>query len=398
MNKPRAVGALPLVLVVIATSVPLLLMLGVRSSCISNQSYPSPERWCFSEIPRLLFDEQLRDGRVPYLEPCTPSPIECDEYPPVTMFAMWAVSLIESGPTGYFMVAGVILVIAAVTTSVTLERLVGARALYFAAAPTLILYAFVNWDLLAVAAMVLGIVAYLRAKDVRAGSWLGVGTATKLLPGAFVPSIAADSRSRHRASTVIMAAVGAWLILNIGFAMGSFTSWAEFITFNASRGPDRDSLWYLVCARASVGPCLATSDINTISALLFVAISTTCWIVRRRLQPRAPMWSCGFVFLAVFFLTNKVYSPQYDLFLLPWFALAMPRIRLYMAFQVSSLLVAVTRFPITASNPWLDASLLLRDAALVCCIVAFVTLPGSEPDSDILRATAEADVSGLMVA
>ena len=36
--------------------------------------------------------------------------------------------------------------------------------------------------------------------------------------------------------------------------------------------------------------------------------------------------------IALFLLTDKVYSPQYGLWPLPWFALALPSLRLFVAF------------------------------------------------------------------
>ncbi len=46
----------------------------------------------------------------------------------------------------------------------------------------------------------------------------------------------------------------------------------------------------------------------------------------------------------MFLLSNKVYSPQYGLWLLPWFALVLPRLRLFLAFAIADVAVFVTRF------------------------------------------------------
>jgi hypothetical protein len=92
----------------------------------------------------------------------------------------------------------------------------------------------------------------------------------------------------------------------------------------------------------------------------------------------------------LFLVTNKVYSPQYGLWLLPLFALALPdlgRIRaiwLFVAFEVTDVAVFVTRF--TWFNVvqyggggapfWaFETAVLTRVAVLIVCLIAWVTGP-----------------------
>jgi hypothetical protein len=84
-----------------------------------------------------------------------------------------------------------------------------------------------------------------------------------------------------------------------------------------------------------------------------------------------------------------VYSPQYGLWLLPWFALALPNLRLFVAFEVADVAVFVTRFswfghlaaqsgdPAFAGYSGLPISafeiaILVRAVVLVACVVAWV--------------------------
>ena len=63
----------------------------------------------------------------------------------------------------------------------------GARALYFALAPTLLVYGTVNWDLVAVAFATAGLLLVLRSGATwRPASALGLGAATKLYPALLV--------------------------------------------------------------------------------------------------------------------------------------------------------------------------------------------------------------------
>jgi len=80
-----------------------------------------------------------------------------------------------------------------------------------------------------------------------------------------------------------------------------------------------------------------------------------------------------------------VYSPQYGLWLLPWFALVLPDLRLFLAFEAADVAVFVTRFAFFGHlagepNGWTDAfsigyfqiAVLVRAAILLACVVRFV--------------------------
>ena len=176
----------------------LVLGHALKAPCASggwsdNRQYT---RLCYSDIVHQLGTEQLRGGRLPYLDACADTPAECDEYPVLTMWTMRASAWV-SGPstTGFFYSSAILMAIAAFVIAFCLYMLVGDRVLYFVLAPTLALYATMNWDLLAVALAVGGTLAYLRRKDGRSGVLLGLGAAAKVFPCFW------SSRSSPAAST-----------------------------------------------------------------------------------------------------------------------------------------------------------------------------------------------------
>ncbi|MGH7419274.1 MAG: hypothetical protein ACREKB_15985, partial [Candidatus Rokuibacteriota bacterium] len=87
-----------------------------------------------------------------------------------------------------------------------------------------------------------------------------------------------------------------------------------------------------------------------------------------------------------FLLTNKVYSPQYGLWLLPWFALALPNLRLFAAFQAADVAVFLTRFSWFGRHTGIgglpigtfEIAVLVRAAVLVWCLAAWVRRGRSE--------------------
>jgi uncharacterized membrane protein len=347
--------------------------------------------YCYSDIVPLYGTEQLTGGRLPYLDACAPAEGECDEYPVLSMYAMRMAAWTSDGVSGFFYTNVVLLSIAAFVVLVCLYLLVGSRALYFAVAPTLLIYGFMNWDLLAVAFATAATLAYLNRRDVWAGALLGLGAAAKIYPALLLlPFVLGRFRDRQpdRGIHLAWAGAGAWVAVNLPFVLAAPKSWWEFFRFNAARPADWDSVWFIACNRVTGNLyCGHTRFINVASAVLFVAASVLLYRLRRRVVPDFPRWTFGFAIMVAFLLTNKVYSPQYGLWLLPWFALVLPDLRLFAAFEAADVAVFLTRFswfgrytdlgglPIGA----FEVAVLVRAAILVWCLVAWVRSREADP-------------------
>jgi uncharacterized membrane protein len=304
--------------------------------------------FCYTDIVPLLGSEQLTGGRMPYLDPCAAGATTCDEYPVLSMYAMRLAAWASNTLPGYFWANAILLSIAAAVVAVCLYLMAGGRALMFAAAPTLLLYAFMNWDLWAVAFATAATLAYLRRRDVPSGVLLGLGAAAKLYPALLViPFVLGRFRERRPDGGIHLAwaAAGTWLLANVPFALAAPRGWFKFFRFNAKRPADWDSLWFVVHDRLTGQMYFgATTAINAGSAALFVGLCVGLWLARRRVEPDFPRWTFGFPLVVAFLLTNKVYSPQYGLWLLPWFALALPGVRSFVVFEFADVAVFLTRF------------------------------------------------------
>jgi uncharacterized membrane protein len=367
-------------------------------------------RLCYTDIVPLLGTEQLGSGRLPYLDPCDQAaPGNCDEYPVLTMWTMrlaaWA-----SGPNlaGFFYANALLLWIAAFAIALCLYIMVGSRALYFALAPTLAIYATTNWDLIPVAFATAGTLAYLQRRDVWSGVLLGLGAAAKLYPALLVVAFVAGrfrGREPDRGIHLAWAAAGTWLAVNLPFALAGPSGWWEFFRFNSARTADWDSIWFLACESLSGQTCANTRLINLASAALFVGSVWFVWRLKVQRDPGFARWTLGFPILVLFLLTNKVYSPQYGLWLLPWFALALPSLRLFALFQAADVAVFVTRFSFFGTLGGLDdglagipfggfqVALLFRMVVLAVCVGAWVRRREPLPEP----ALAPADQGGVPV-
>jgi uncharacterized membrane protein len=393
-----AAGTLAFVL--IATAITLTLGALLRAPCAAGDWGDGRQyrRLCYTDIVPLLSSEHLQGNRLPYLNPCPPSAGQCDEYPVLTMYFMRVAAWLSGDRFGsYFWINAFLLAICAMLISLLLVRMVARRALYFALAPTLLIYAYVNWDLWPALLATAATYALLRDREAASGALLGMGAAAKAYPGLLVVPFAADRLHRRdgrpgkeRALVVVAWSGIAWVVLNLPFALASRSSWWTFFRFNAERPVDWDSLWFVACTRLHhAGSCSwSPRQVNAASLAAFVAVTAVVWGLRAYRDSGFPRWTLGFPILIAFLLTNKVYSPQYGIWLLPWFALALPSPWLFGLFQAADVAVFVTRFswfgrlaaetgdPAFAGYHGVtlggfQVALVIRAAILVACLVAW---------------------------
>ena len=386
----RAIG---LGTVLVCVGATLVLGAALKGPCLPPSGWSNGHQYtsyCYSDIVPLARSEQLAGGRLPYLDPCGPGTGECDEYPVLTMYAMRLAGWVSTSMAGFFWANAFLLSIAAFATAICVYLVAGRRALYFALAPTLLIYAFMNWDLIAGALATAATLAYVTRRDVWSGVLLGLGAAAKIYPALLVvPFVLGRFREREPDGGIHLAwaAAGTWLAVNLPFAIAAPRAWWEFFRFNATRPADWDSLWFIVHERLTGQAYFgATRAIDAGSAVLFVGLSALVWWLRRRVEPGFPRWTFGFPLLVVFLLTNKVYSPQYGVWLLPWFALALPRLPAFIAFEAADVAVFLTRFSYFArfsgfhgvSLGTFELAVVVRAVILVWCVAAWIRGPRTE--------------------
>lgn len=231
-------------------------------------------------------------------------------------------------------------------TAVLTVRTAGRRwsdGLMVAVAPGVILAGTINWDLWAVALLAWGMWTWSRGRPALAGVLFGLGAAMKLYPLLILgPLFILAVRSRRfgpflRATA---GAVGAWLAVNLPLMLTNWDAWAVFFTFSSERGPGLSSVWHAWdVTAAQAGWALVPED--SLSLLAYGTFAACCLGilllgVRVRHTPRLAQLT--FLVVAAFVLTNKVYSPQFVIWLIPLMALALPRWRDFWVWQVIEVL------------------------------------------------------------
>jgi uncharacterized membrane protein len=381
---------------------------------------------CYSDTVPLYGIEGIAGGAVPYRDPWIEGEgtdnekVRYMEYPVLTGFFQYANARITDAwqwlaarlplPTAlsvvvYFDITAVWLALAwlvAVWAVRSMRRNRPWDAALVALSPLVIVHAFTNFDTLAVACATGGMLALARRRPVLAGVLLGVGGAFKFYPMLLLlPVLLVGLRRRDipAAARTIGAAVAAFMLINLPVAVAFTPGWWEFFRLNQTRPADPDSLYFAVGYFTGWdgfdGPLAdgqAPVVLNAVSLALFVACCAGIAVLAWK-APRTPrIASLAFLVVASFLLVNKVWSPQYSLWLVPLAVLALPRWRLLLTWMLLDALVWVPRmfYYLTPANKglppdWFLGTVVVRDAmvVLLCVLVVRTVLrPSEDPVRD----------------
>ncbi|MFM7211546.1 MAG: glycosyltransferase family 87 protein [Actinomycetota bacterium] len=319
--------------------------------CMSN-GWISPDNYehlCYSDIPPLYGGRGFAEGSFPYLQ--TPSNGEILEYPVLTgvfmQIAAWITKAIiviapEAAPSLTFFVINAILLFPFFLMAVVCgARIVKARpwdAAMIALAPTIILAGLINWDFIPIGLVMWSLLLWSRRMEFWAGVLLGLAIAAKFYPlimlGPFLLLCLRAGRMREFGKLLVGTAL-AWLVVNLPFIIGNFDGWVHFYEFSRERGQDWGSIWYAITLWGL--PQIPPDMLNYVATgsflLLCAGIGALILFAPRR--PRLiPML---FLVVAAFAVTNKVYSPQYVMWLVPLAALARPKWRDFLIWQAAEI-------------------------------------------------------------
>lgn len=338
-----------------------------------------------SDMPGRFFAWKLEPGALPYLD-------RSIEYPVVIGYLGYVTSAIAGTATRFFVVNGFLNVGLAIAMTCLLYVRGGHRLWRWIAGAPLVLYAFHNWDLVAMVPAVVGLVAYTQGRDRLAGSSLAFGASAKVFPGLFLPPLIVMrwcSGDRRGAFRLGAWAAGVTVALNAPAALASPSGWWYPATFQGHRHATWGSVGFWILRAPGIHE-LARPDLaraaNMLAAGTLIAALTTLTVlaVRRRLDPLAVAASVT----AVFLLTNKIYSPNYDLWIVPFFVLLPLTRRHWWAFFVADLGIFTLVFgrfhglwDVAIVRETLPAFVALRAITLVWLIIVATRHPETETTS-----------------
>ncbi|NMO03484.1 hypothetical protein HH308_19910 [Gordonia sp. TBRC 11910] len=346
---------------------------------------------CYSDIMFLWVGRDINNHVFPYIN----GGIDASghlfggsvEYPVLSGMMMWLGAIGAHTDTGFFTHTVWLLVPFALAITVLLALLTRWWVLLWAASGPLVFYAFHNWELpvvftsvAAVAVMAWGASTSpstgerrmtLRNSAILASILLAIGFCLKLYPGFFVLPLAAyvltgggfaaakgvDASSARRALDwagaiwVAAAAAITVIVVQLPFMIGGFEGWKAAMTFQGKRRADVDtnSIWHwgfrFIVGRSHM------DTYNTLVGILSPLLILSAWCVAMYLgwkvyQRRGafPWIGVAAAMLAGFMVFHKVNSPQYMLWVLPFFVLLQIRWQVIGVYIVANLVLDMTIF------------------------------------------------------
>jgi hypothetical protein len=267
-----------------------------------------------SDVPHVFGLRGVRPWAPPYFDRVV-------EYPVIIGFTMYLMSFVGGGPLGFFLVGAVISGSLAIVVARTLMRRGSPHILRWVAGVPVLLFVFHNWDLLAIAPAVVGLVLYERDRDAPAGALIGLGAAAKLFPAAFLLPLAAVRVAQGRprdAVRLLSSAALVVLAINLPVLLAAPGRWWWTFSFQGSRPATWGSLWFYIVRLPGLHVFAAPSVANVLAIVaLGVGVAFVAFMAVRR---KLGAFEIGAAATAIFLLSNKVYSPVYDIWIVPFFA------------------------------------------------------------------------------
>jgi uncharacterized membrane protein len=439
----RAVFLTPLRVMFLITLVFLALGWSTKAPCLqSTGTGPGDQRvanWqnqrsyyelCYSDTVPLYGAELLSQGRFPYKS----SWVEKDadgkpqtrydgqpavrymEYPVLTGVYQYVSMALAKTYTAlsklialpvvaevvvFFDIAALGLAMAWLATVWATAGLAGRRvwdAALVGASPLVIFQMFTNFDALATALAIGGLLAWARRRPVVAGVLIGLGVAAKLYPVLLLgPLLVLGIRTGRLGELARTAAATAatWLVVNLPVMVLFPRGWSEFFRLNTRRGDDMDSLYNVVKSFTGwrgldpdLGFWQPPQMLNAVVAVLFLLCCAAIGYIALTAPRRPRLAQLAFLVVAAFLLTNKVWSPQFSLWLVPLGVLALPHRRILLAWMTIDAVVWVPRMYYLYGAPnrglpeqWFTAAVLARDfvvLALCALVIRQIYLPGED--------------------
>ncbi|GAA1823554.1 glycosyltransferase family 87 protein [Nesterenkonia flava] len=229
-------------------------------------------------------------------------------------------------------------------------------AVIVAVSPAIIFGIGINWDIWPAVALAGAVLAYQRGRLVWAGVLVGVGVSFKVYPLFLLGAVLVlmlrglwkrdtDVSPLHFVRLLAATAL-TWLVINGPAMLLNFEAWRLFYDFSAERGAGNSSLWHLwILLGDTFGPVDSLwtwgselfapapgedggAEMISFLSLTLFALSCAGVLILGLLAKNPPrMVQLLLLIVAAFMIFNKVYSPQFMLWLVPLIALAAPRIR-----------------------------------------------------------------------
>ncbi len=264
----------------------------------------------YSDIVSLYYRDKLIGRPRPFLD----YPFEYPVGLGLLVYGLNAVRRMQP----YFLWTSAFLAACGLAIAWLVPRFPRGRVWLLALSPALALYVNLNWDMWPVLLTVVALLLFVRGHDGWGAAVLTAAIWTKFFPLVILPLILAERarQGRWRAAGRIAGVFGlVSAVLNAPLLVARPSAWLYFFEQSRTRGREVN-LWNFFDRWK-----LTTAQINTLSlALLIAGLAVFTYMVWRGRENAFLPAACAA--LAWFFFVNKVYSPQYSLWIVALLAVA----------------------------------------------------------------------------
>jgi hypothetical protein len=240
------------------------------------------------------------------------------EYPALTGLIMWFFSFFVAPAqfawVDYFRLTASVQVLIYALTVYFIQKLANRKmAIIFAISPAVLYSLNRNWDIWAIATMLIAIYLFHKGKETQSAIWLAVSIAVKFFPlVALLPIGIFYLRNKRLKDGLRYLAItgGSWFLINLPFMLINFKGWLYFYEFSYERAIGSASFFEITnMAGLGVPSTKAVFYALNLLALGLVAL----YLLRSKTIIGAAEGT--FFTMFAFILFNKQYSMQYVIWL-----------------------------------------------------------------------------------
>jgi len=251
------------------------------------------------------------------------------EYPALTGLIMWLLSFFispsDTAINSYYRLTASLQIIVFTYCAYLIYKLAGKKyAFYFILAPAVLYSLNRNWDIWAIAPMLVAILLFERKKYGLSAVLLAISIATKFFPIVLMLPIAIIFlREKNLFAFIKYGAVTlvSWVLINLPFAIVNLKGWAYFYEFNAKRGLGSASFYEI---SSIIFKSIKFNSIHFYILNITIFLIVTLFLIRLKQIPN--LLESSFFVMFAFILFNKQYSMQYVIWLSALAVLAISQI------------------------------------------------------------------------
>ena len=240
------------------------------------------------------------------------------EYPALTGLIMWLLSFLvspsQTAVFDYYRITAAFQIVLLAISAYLIFKLAGKKyGFYFVLAPAVLYSLNRNWDIWAIAAMLLAIYLFEKKRFGLSAILLAVSIATKFFPIVLMLPIMIIFLRNKQIKLFIRYALTtaiAWAVINLPFVLINYEGWAYFYKFSAERGLGSASFFEITNI---ILPSITFSTIHFYILNMLTLVAVTTYFVRLKSVPT--LAATSFFVMFGFILFNKQYSMQYVIWL-----------------------------------------------------------------------------------